>query len=54
MSNRLRPRCTDCGRAMSPLYGKGPRGKAFVRVREAFWCPDDGRIARGRRKASFL
>lgn len=54
MPNRIRPRCPDCGSAMSPLYAKGPRGKAFVRVRDAFWCAEDRQIARGRRKAVFL
>lgn len=39
---------------MSPLYAKGPRGKAFVRVKDAFWCPDDKQLGRGRRKVAFL
>jgi hypothetical protein len=39
---------------MSPLYAKGPRGKAFVRVRDAFTCRNDGALAKGRRKVRFL
>lgn len=54
LPNRIRPRCPACDAAMSPLYAKGPRGKAFVRVPDVFWCPDDRRLARGRRKVGFL
>lgn len=54
MPNRVRPRCHKCESAMSPLYAKGPRGKAFIRVQDTFWCPADGLVAHGRRKVKFL
>ena len=54
MPNRIRPRCTTCDQSMAPLYAKGPRGKAFIRVKDSFWCPDHATIARGRRKVTFL
>lgn len=54
MPNRIRPKCPVCNAAMAPMYGKGPRGKAFIRVKDAFWCAEDNQIARGRRKVSFL
>jgi hypothetical protein len=54
MPNRIRPRCPDCGRAMAPLFIKGPRGKVFVKVPDTFHCDDHDRIARGRKKAEFL
>jgi hypothetical protein len=54
MANRVRPRCADCQTVMAPLYAKGPRGKAFVRVKDAFTCPNDGTLARGRRKVKYL
>jgi hypothetical protein len=54
MGNRVRPRCPECESSMSPLYAKGPRGTAFIRVRDAFWCPEDRTMARGRRKVAFL
>ncbi|HEX2067039.1 MAG TPA: hypothetical protein VHI93_09530 [Candidatus Thermoplasmatota archaeon] len=54
MPNRARPRCPDCRAAMSPLFRRGSRGKAFVRVAEAFVCSQHGRIAHGREKTRFL
>ena len=39
---------------MAPLFRKGARGKAFVRVRDAFTCRKDGTLANGRRKVRFL
>ena len=54
MANRARPRCPKCQSVMAPLFRKGARGKAYVRVRDAFTCPDDGTLARGRRKARFV
>src|SRR5260221_6681879 len=40
MPNRIRPRCPTCDSAMGPVFRKGPRGHAFVRVPDAFYCPD--------------
>ncbi|HEX2066101.1 MAG TPA: hypothetical protein VHI93_04740 [Candidatus Thermoplasmatota archaeon] len=54
MPNRARPRCPDCQAAMSPLFRKGPRGKAFVRVPDAFVCSQHDRLARGRESTRFL
>ena len=53
MANRVRPRCR-CGNVMAPIYAKGPRGVSFVRVKDSFWCPEDGHLARGRRKVKLL
>jgi hypothetical protein len=39
---------------MGPLFRKGPRGKAFVRVPDAFYCAEHQQMARGRKKAQFL
>lgn len=39
---------------MSPLFRRGPRGKAFVRVPDAFVCSRHSRLARGRESARFL
>jgi hypothetical protein len=39
---------------MEPVFRKGPRGKAFVRVLDAFYCSEHNLIARGRKKAEFL
>jgi hypothetical protein len=50
MANRARPRCPTCGTAMSPVFRKGARGKAFVRVPEAFYCIEHDLMARGRAK----
>jgi hypothetical protein len=54
MPNRVRPRCPTCDTAMGPLFRKGPRGKAFVRVPDAFYCAEHNLLARGRKKAQFL
>jgi hypothetical protein len=35
---------------MSPVFRKGARGKAFVRVPEAFYCIEHDLMARGRAK----
>jgi hypothetical protein len=53
MPNRARPRCPACGRAMSPVFRKGARGKAFVRVPDTFHCLEDDKIAHGRRNVQF-
>jgi hypothetical protein len=39
---------------MGPVFRKGPRGKAFVRVPDAFYCVEHNVIARGRKKAEYL
>ena len=39
---------------MSPVYCKGPRGVSFIRIKDHFWCPDDHKMAAGRKKTSFL
>ncbi len=39
---------------MAPLYAKGPRGVSFIRVKDIFWCPDDDKLARGRKKTDFI
>jgi hypothetical protein len=39
---------------MDPVFRKGPRGKAFVRVPDAFYCPEHNLIARGRKATRFL
>lgn len=54
MANRERPRCPTCNDAMGPVYRKGARGKAFVRVPDAFYCVEHDLLARGRRKVKFL
>ena len=54
MPNRIRPRCPDCGAAMTPVYRKGARGQAFVKIPDTFTCPEDETLARGRRKARIL
>ena len=54
MPNRIRPRCPTCDRAMSPVYCKGPRGVSFIRIKDHFWCPDDHKMAAGRKKTAFL
>ena len=38
---------------MAPVYRKGARGKAFVKIPDVFTCDVDGALARGRRKAKF-
>lgn len=53
MANRVRPRCPKCQSVMAPLFRKGPRGKAYVKVRDSFVCIEDGSLARGRRNARF-
>jgi peptide methionine sulfoxide reductase MsrB len=53
MPNRVRPRCPTCDAAMGPVFRKGPRGKAFVRIRDAFYCPEHNLLAHGRKKPSF-
>ena len=54
MANRVRPRCPKCEAVMKPVYRRGPRGKAFVRLKDAFCCNNDGTLARGRRKAKAI
>jgi hypothetical protein len=54
MANRIRPRCPDCDSAMMPMFVKRRKGKSFQPVRDTFYCREDGRIARGRRKVKFL
>ena len=54
MPNRARPRCPSCESAMDPVFRKGPRGKAFVRVPDAFICGEHNVLARGRQKTQFL
>lgn len=55
MPNRIRPGCPKCGAKMAPLFRHGPRGKAFVRHRDAFACPTHPTIlAQGRTKPQFL
>jgi hypothetical protein len=39
---------------MGPVFRKGPRGKAYVRVPDAFHCAEHDLIARGRSKSQFL
>jgi len=46
MPNKTRPACPTCGYAMAPLWRRGPRGQAFVRVPEAYVCC--GNLAGGR------
>lgn len=38
---------------MDPVYRKGRRG-AVVRLADVFACPDDGVVARGRRKPRYV
>jgi hypothetical protein len=40
MPNRVRPR--HHGRAMEPVFRKGPSGNAFVRVPDLFVCAERG------------
>lgn len=54
MPNRPRPRCPNCNIAMAPLFRKGSRGTAFVRLPEAFYCSEHDLLARGRSKTRFL
>jgi hypothetical protein len=54
MPNRIRPRCPTCATAMGPVFRKGPRGKAFVRVPDAFYCSEHTLLARGRKKTEFI
>jgi hypothetical protein len=39
---------------MGPVFLKGPRGKAFVRVPDAFYCSEHNLFARGRTKVKYL
>jgi hypothetical protein len=39
---------------MAPLFMKGPRGKAFVKVPDMFHCSDHDQLARGRKRVQFL
>jgi hypothetical protein len=39
---------------MGPLFRKGLRGKAFVRVPDGFYCVEHNQMARGRKKTTFL
>lgn len=54
VSNRPRPRCPDCDRAMEPVFTKRERGKTHERVKEVFWCRLCGMVARGRAKPKFV
>lgn len=53
MGNRRRPRCPKCQLSMTPIYRKGTRGKSFVKIPDAFTCPEHRTIARGRRKVRY-
>lgn len=39
---------------MSPVFRKGPRGQAFVKVPDTFHCETHNRLARGRKHVEFL
>lgn len=54
MVNRIRPACRKCGSKMRPVFAHGKRGKAFVRLKDVFTCNDDGTLAKGRRKVTYL
>jgi peptide methionine sulfoxide reductase MsrB len=54
MPNRIRPRCPTCNSPMGPIFRKGPRGKAFVRVPDSFYCVEHNKLARGRKKTAYL
>lgn len=54
VANRLRPRCPECKTAMGPVYRKGARGKAMVRIPDAFYCATHDLLAHGRTKVRFL
>ena len=53
MTNRARPKCPDCGRAMAPLFVRRLHGRGYQRVPELFFCREHGRVARGRTKATY-
>lgn len=54
MTNRIRPRCPTCQTAMTPVYRKGARGKAFVKIPDTFTCAEHGGLAVGRRKVKYV
>jgi hypothetical protein len=54
MANAIRPRCPTCNTAMDPVFRKGPRGQAWIRVPETFHCLKHNLIARGRQAPEFL
>ena len=53
MPNRKRPKCPDCAMAMSPVYTRGAR-HGLRRIPDTFHCATHDRLARGRRKVTFL
>lgn len=39
---------------MKPVYCKGPSGRTFLRVKDAFVCLADGTLAKGRAKVKAI